>query len=92
MRPGPASQSYGLHVAQRAGIPPVVIRHARKELAELEARSRPDSQLSLFIQQVEEEDNDADSPLKTALKALDPDTLSPREALELVYQLRRDFL
>ncbi|WP_417276054.1 DNA mismatch repair protein MutS [Castellaniella sp.] len=92
VRPGPASQSYGLHVAQRAGIPPVVIRHARKELAELEARSRPDSQLSLFIQQVEEEDNDADSPLKTALKALDPDTLSPREALELVYQLRRDFL
>jgi len=92
VRPGPASQSYGLHVAQRAGIPPVVIRHARKELAELEARNRADSQLSLFIQQAEEEDGDPDSPLRTALKALDPDTLSPREALELIYQLRRDFL
>ena len=92
VRPGPASQSYGLHVAQRAGIPPVVIRHARKELAELEARNRADSQLSLFIQQAEEEERDADAPLKTALQALDPDTLSPREALQLIYQLRRDFL
>ncbi|MGB6008600.1 DNA mismatch repair protein MutS [Castellaniella sp.] len=92
VRPGPASQSYGLHVAQRAGIPPVVIRHARKELAELEARNRADSQLSLFIQQTEEEEADADAPLKTALQALDPDTLSPREALQLIYQLRRDFL
>ncbi|WP_323012351.1 DNA mismatch repair protein MutS [Castellaniella sp.] len=92
VRPGPASQSYGLHVAQRAGIPPVVIRHARKQLAELEARNRPDSQLSLFIEQVEEEENDSEAPLRTALKALNPDSLSPREALELIYQLRRDFL
>ncbi|WP_448152590.1 DNA mismatch repair protein MutS [Castellaniella caeni] len=92
VRPGPASQSYGLHVAQRAGIPQVVIRHARKELAELEARNRADSQLSLFVQQVEEEEDDADAPLRSALQALDPDTLSPREALELIYQMRRDFL
>ncbi len=93
VRPGPASQSYGLHVAQRAGIPPVVIRHARKELAELEARNRAESQLSLFIQQTEEEaGGDADAPLRTALQALEPDSLSPREALELIYQLRRDFL
>ncbi|MFT0533083.1 DNA mismatch repair protein MutS [Castellaniella hirudinis] len=92
VRPGPASQSYGLHVAQRAGIPPVVIRHARKQLAELEARSRPDSQLSLFIEQVEEEEGDSEAPLRTALKALNPDALTPREALDLIYQLRRDFL
>src|SRR5690606_3074904 len=93
VRPGPASQSYGLHVAQRAGIPPVVIRHARKELAELEARNRSESQLALFVQQAEEESGgDPDAPLRAALQALDPDSLSPREALELIYQLRRDFL
>jgi DNA mismatch repair protein MutS len=92
VRPGPASQSYGLHVAQRAGIPPVVIRHARKELAELEARSRAESQLALFVEQIEDETGDPEEPLRTALRTLDPDTLSPREALELIYQLRRDFL
>ena len=92
VRSGPASQSYGLHVAQRAGIPPVVIRHARKELAELEARNRAESQLALFVQGVEDETGDPEEPLRTALRALDPDTLSPREALELLYQLRRDFL
>ncbi|HEX7386932.1 MAG TPA: DNA mismatch repair protein MutS [Castellaniella sp.] len=92
VRPGPASQSYGLHVAQRAGIPPVVIRHAQKELAELEARNRADSQLALFVERVEDETGDSEEPLRTALRTLDPDTLSPREALELLYQLRRDFL
>jgi DNA mismatch repair protein MutS len=92
VRPGPASQSYGLHVAQRAGIPQVVIRHARKELAELEARNRAESQLALFVQGVEDETGDPEEPLRTALRNLDPDTLSPREALELLYQLRRDFL
>ncbi|CAM5219355.1 DNA mismatch repair protein MutS OS=Castellaniella defragrans OX=75697 GN=mutS PE=3 SV=1 [Castellaniella defragrans] len=92
VRGGPASQSYGLHVAQRAGIPPVVIRHARKELAELEARNRADSQLALFVEQVEDETHDPEEPLRTALRTLDPDTLSPRDALELIYQLRRDFL
>ena len=92
VRKGPANQSYGLHVAQRAGIPQVVIRHARRELAELEARNRADSQLALFIQEVEDEDEDPDAPLKSALQNLDPDTLTPREALELLYQLRRDFL
>ncbi|MER1966078.1 DNA mismatch repair protein MutS [Castellaniella sp. GW247-6E4] len=92
VRNGPASQSYGLHVAQRAGIPQVVIRHARRELAELEARNRAESQLALFIQETEDEDQAPDAPLKAALQALDPDTLSPREALDLLYQLRRDFL
>lgn len=93
VRPGPASQSYGLHVAQRAGIPPVVIRHARKELAELESRNRAESQLGLFVQQTEDESGgDQDAPLRAALQALEPDSLSPREALELIYQLRRDFL
>ncbi|MBV6273460.1 DNA mismatch repair protein MutS [Alcaligenaceae bacterium CGII-47] len=92
VRKGPASQSYGLHVAQRAGIPQVVIRHARRELIELETRNRAESQLALFIEGVENETNDPDAPLREALRALEPDTLAPREALELLYQLRRDFL
>lgn len=96
VRPGPASQSYGLHVAQRAGIPQAVIKHARKELAELEERNRAGSQLSLFT----EPNNDTvdivieptETPLKNALADIDPDSLSPREALDLLYQLKRDFL
>jgi DNA mismatch repair protein MutS len=97
VRAGPASQSYGLHVAQRAGIPPAVIRHARKELAELEARNHAEPQLDLFAPHTapaREPDigDDLDTPLRQALQALDPDALSPREALETLYQLRRDFL
>jgi DNA mismatch repair protein MutS len=48
--------------------------------------------LALFVQGVEDQTGDPEEPLRTALRALDPDTLSPREALELLYQLRRDFL
>ena len=88
---GPASQSYGLQVAQLAGIPAPVIRAARKHLAELEAHAvQSTSQFDLFasspqVDVVEERED----PLQTALDAIDPDALSPREALEALYELKK---
>ena len=90
VKPGPANRSYGLQVASLAGVPQAVIRNARVYLQQLENRAvpptatvatpAPQPQMSLF-----------EAPPSAALKlldGLDPDALSPREALELVYQLK----
>src|SRR3546814_6607211 len=53
VRPGPASRSYGIQVAQRAGIPPAVIRHASRELSRLEAQGAATPQLDLFARSEE---------------------------------------
>src|SRR5690606_12142026 len=50
VRAGAASRSYGIQVAQRAGVPPAVIRHAARELARLEASGAPTPQLDLFAE------------------------------------------
>jgi DNA mismatch repair protein MutS len=94
---GPASQSYGLQVAQLAGVPPAVIKAARKHLARLESQALDTTpQLDLFALACEEADAEpvaaqaAVSPaLLDALDALDPDALTPREALERLYELKR---
>ncbi len=94
VQPGPASQSYGLQVAQLAGVPPAVIRAARKHLALLEAQSvSADGQFDLFASAAEaaEETPPAadEAPLLAALDAIDPDALSPRAALEELYRLKQ---
>jgi DNA mismatch repair protein MutS len=96
---GPASQSYGLQVAQLAGVPPQVIRAARKHLAALEAHSvQPTPQFDLFAPSLTTVADDAPaveaiSPeqqaLLQALDNLDPDALSPREALDALYRLKQ---
>ena len=94
---GPASQSYGLQVAQLAGVPQQVIRSARRHLALLEAQSvQATPQFDLFQQaplahQAEEErpaSASAPSAVDETLAALDPDALTPREALDLLYRLK----
>ena len=102
---GPASQSYGLQVAQLAGVPQAVIRAARKHLARLEAQALDaTAQRDLFAVPVagpyaDEYANDVAAPpeaagadarhaLFEALDGLDPDALSPREALEQLYRLK----
>ncbi len=96
LQDGPASQSYGLQVAQLAGVPASVIRAARKHLSVLEQHSAASSaQFDLFTETRTEEA--ASEPLaastatslQQALAAMDPDNLSPREALEALYQLKR---
>jgi DNA mismatch repair protein MutS len=95
---GPASQSYGLQVAQLAGVPPAVIKAARKHLARLESQAVGSTpQLDLFALPCDEVEDavpaaaaPAVSPaLLDALDALDPDALTPREALERLYELKR---
>jgi DNA mismatch repair protein MutS len=86
VREGPANQSYGLQVAALAGVPAAVVARARSRLRELEENAQRHSeraadQLSLFPL-------DSPSPALDALSALDPDGLSPREALETLYRLK----
>lgn len=89
---GPASQSYGLQVAQLAGVPAAVIRAARKHLSALENQSSQGTdQFDLFAIENETAEQTAapNNPALTALHELDPDTLSPREALEALYRLKK---
>ena len=87
---GPASQSYGLQVAALAGVPPHVIRQARQRLIELEetARTQADNrlnQLSLF----EPCEENTVSEVENLLDETDPNDLSPRQALELVFEMKK---
>jgi len=95
VRDGPASRSYGIEVAKRAGLPASVIRHASKELERLEAQGAPTPQLGLFApepQSQEATDASADESLleiAQKLSQVDPDSLSPRQALEILYSLKQ---
>ena len=92
---GPASRSYGIQVAQRAGVPAAVIRHATRELEKLEAQGAPSPQLGLFtdyattaVAQTEPVDH-PNQDLIDDLINIDPDSLSPREALDALYKLKK---
>jgi len=88
LQEGPASQSYGLQVAALAGVPRKVIDTARKRLRALEDQSvgRPLPQLDLFGTAPAPETEP--SPLFKALHELDPDALTPRQALEALYRIK----
>jgi len=87
---GPASQSYGLQVAQLAGVPKAVIQRARRILQQLEDASRAGgAQADLFARPAAPEPEPAADPLRDALAQVNPDELSPREALELLYRLKK---
>ena len=92
VKDGPANRSFGLHVAALAGVPRPVVAHARKILAALEQRGDADAtpltpqaldapqQIGLFAP--------AQTPALDALRELDPDALTPRQALEALYRLK----
>lgn len=94
---GPANQSYGLQVAQLAGVPAPVIRAARKHLAHLEQQSAAQAtpQLDLFATPPVVDEPECNEPPAAAtphpalerLLELDPDDLKPRDALDLLYEL-----
>ena len=85
---GPASRSYGVQVAQLAGMPAAVIRQARAALEALEAQQRAgDAQIDLFAPPPAAP-APAASPVEDALADLDPDALTPREALAALYRLK----
>ncbi|CAM8666462.1 MutS Mismatch repair ATPase (MutS family) [Comamonadaceae bacterium] len=85
---GPASKSYGVQVARLAGMPAAVLNHARHTLDALEAQaSESQAQVDLFAAPPATEIV-ASSAVETALAAINPDALSPREAMDALYQLK----
>ncbi|NMP17649.1 DNA mismatch repair protein MutS [Thalassotalea sp. Y01] len=86
---GAASKSFGLQVAQLAGVPKVVITRAKQRLGELESQAKP-----TILSQAPSDAMQADMfneahPIIEQLDSLDIDNLSPRQALDLLYQLKK---
>ncbi|MBS0630264.1 MAG: DNA mismatch repair protein MutS [Verrucomicrobia bacterium] len=83
IEPGVADKSYGIHVARLAGLPPSALRQAEKKLHELEKEERhtkkPSKQLDLFTEAPA-------NPLQEKLEAVDPNRLTPLEALTLLME------
>ena len=91
---GPADRSYGISVAKLAGLPPVVLARAKAVLAKLEAGRDATGgiaagldDLPLFASQAVE--SPVTDPLADAVAAIDPDSLTPRAALDAIYALKR---
>ncbi|MAC88011.1 DNA mismatch repair protein MutS [Maricaulis sp.] len=87
---GAADRSYGIEVARRAGLPRVSVKRAQAILARLEADGAPAAALTdlpLFALS-EPEPEPVISEVETRLGEIDPDALSPREALEVLYALK----
>ena len=86
VKPGPANQSYGLQVAQLAGVPVKVIKLAKNKLVELENQSisnhHESGQFEMFC--------DRPHPVVEKLQDLNIDDLSPKAALDLLYSLKDD--
>ena len=97
VREGPASQSYGIEVAKLAGVPRSVLADARRRLAELETRhahTGTSAQMDLFhdlranADGTAQEGNSAADAIVRHLDELDPDSMSPRDALAALYELK----
>ena len=97
VKDGPANQSYGLQVAALAGVPPSVIESAGHYLQQLEshavgntarpeAAAEPAPQKPLFDLEPPASGRDK---LRMALQAIDPDDLTPKQALDLLYKLKK---
>ena len=86
---GPASQSYGIQVAQLAGVPAAVVRAAKKHLTKLEQEAASRSpQGDLFTANTKKTQM-PEHPALEVLRETDPDSLSPKEALEILYRLKK---
>jgi DNA mismatch repair protein MutS len=97
VKPGPASRSYGLQVARLAGIPSQVIQRAQDKLAELEQHNLTASPNTLAFDQPPPSQpvvqpglftDPAETQVLDQLAQLQPDSLSPKQALETLYQLQ----
>ena len=91
---GPASKSYGLQVAKLAGIPEPVVSSAKAKLAQLEADTNntpvsPVSQPIVAPQQPDMFAAPAPSPACEKLESINPDDLSPKQAHDLLYELKK---
>ena len=92
---GPADRSYGIAVARLAGLPPAVLARAKDVLSRLEAGKAKTGgiaagldDLPLFAASTEAQEEAATDPLREAMAQVDADSLTPRDALDLVYRLK----
>ena len=88
LEPGPANQSYGLQVAQLAGVPKSVVRAARKHLSKLESSDAISAAQGSLFETLAKPMVTTPHPVLDALADLKPDELSPRQALEKLYALK----
>ena len=89
IQPGPASRSYGVQVARLAGMPPALVRQARASLERLESQQgEAKAQVDLFAPAPVPPSTQEPGPLEAALDQVDPDQLSPRDALDALYRLK----
>ncbi|MCZ8252160.1 MAG: DNA mismatch repair protein MutS [Hylemonella sp.] len=89
IQPGPASRSYGIQVARLAGMPAAVVNHARHALEALEdSASQTQAQVDLFAPPPVVE-SAGPSAVEAQLAEIDPDALSPRDALDALYALKK---
>ena len=89
---GPASRSYGLQVAALAGVPNSVINAAKQKLHHLESRDHALEQSKngeMAVQQTMSFPTQPTSPVIEALEKLNPDELTPRQALDYLYNLKK---
>ena len=89
IQPGPASRSYGIQVARLAGMPAGVVNHARHALAALETQQTLSREQVDLFEAPPAAEAPAHSAVEAAVAALNPDALSPREALDALYVLKK---
>ncbi|PIW08449.1 MAG: DNA mismatch repair protein MutS, partial [Comamonadaceae bacterium CG17_big_fil_post_rev_8_21_14_2_50_60_13] len=89
LQAGPASKSYGIQVARLAGLPAAVLNHARQTLAALEAQANQSQrQVDLFAAP-EATENVAAGAIDIWARGINPDELSPKDALDALYQMQK---
>jgi DNA mismatch repair protein MutS len=89
VKSGPANQSYGLQVAKLAGVPKSALQLAKRKLHQLEQQSNEAGpQIDLFSMAAPEPENEQSNPVMEALTDIDPDALTPRQALDELYRLK----
>ena len=85
---GPANRSFGLEVAKLAGVPTGVLIHARQKLGELESQQMVERPPAIGGQKDLFSTPTVNSPVLDVLSDIDPDQLSPKEALDALYALK----
>ena len=88
VKEGPANQSYGLQVAALAGVPKGVVLRARQKLESLERQAYSDPTQRNDAQQLDLFSEPSRSPALDLLETIQPDDLTPRNALDLVFELK----
>ncbi len=89
VKDGPANQSYGLQVAALAGVPKHVIADAKSHLRKLESQVLVTQHIDVPLHQMSLFSTASEQPLNQAIQEINPDELSPKQALDALYKLKQ---